>query len=221
MIVKICGMREQETLDTAAACGADMAGFIFARSSPRALRPAEAARLDTGVMRRVGVFTTDSQEEILSAAALARLDLIQLHGGQPDALVQTLARTFGAEHLIRVFWPQRYTDRKDLERDLLKAAPDVGYFLLDAGRGGGGHGSALDAAFLAGLESPRPWLLAGGLNCANVTESVARCRPDGVDFNSGLEDAPGRKNPALIRAALSALEKLGTDNPLPRIPRAI
>ena len=95
MIVKICGMREQETLDTAAACGADMAGFIFARSSPRALRPAEAARLDTGVMRRVGVFTTDSQEEILSAAALARLDLIQLHGGQPDALVQALARTFG------------------------------------------------------------------------------------------------------------------------------
>lgn len=208
LIVKICGMRDQDALD-AAAPGADMIGFIFAPGSPRGISPADAARLDTGRMARAGVFTGHDAQAMLDIAARARLDFLQLHGGQPEALAAELAARFGAEHLIRVFWPQRYADRPALERALREAAPHAGLFLLDAGTSGGGHGVRLDADFLAGLDAPRPWLLAGGLTPANVAEAVARCRPGGVDLNSGLESTPGHKSPQLIRAALAALGRTG------------
>ena len=63
----------------------------------------------------------------------------------------------------------------------------------------------MDCAALCGLHSPRPWLLAGGLNPENVAASVAACQPDGVDLNSGLESTPGHKDQARIKAALLAL----------------
>ena len=104
MIVKICGMRDQEALDAASSCGANMAGFIFAPGSPRFLAPDEAARLNSGPLLRVGVFTqccfgddaggdatADLAESILDIAARARLDFLQLHGCQPESLAEELA----------------------------------------------------------------------------------------------------------------------------------
>lgn len=209
MIVKICGMRDQNALDAASACGADMVGFIFAPGSPRFLSPDTAARLDTGRMARVGVFTGNDAETMLDIAAQAKLDFLQLHGSQSESLAAELSARFGAERLIRVFWPQRYTGTSEMERAMDEAAPHAGLFLLDAGTDGGGHGVRLDASALAGLDAPRPWLLAGGMTPANVAEAVARCRPDGADLNSGLESSPGRKEPALIRSALAALGGVG------------
>ena len=81
----------------------------------------------------------------------------------------------------------------------------AGMFLLDAGTSGGGSGQRVDGEGLRGLHAPRPWLLAGGLTPENVREAVEACAPHGVDFNSGLESEPGRKDPSRIRAALTAL----------------
>ena len=205
LLIKICGMCEQRPLDCAAERGVNLCGFIFAPESPRAIAPERAAALDSRDMIRVGVFTTDDMRLIEETAATARLDRIQLHGDQSVTCAERLSRTLGAERIIRVLWPRRYPDRAGLEADMERYAPTAGMFLLDAGTSGGGSGQRLSGGRLHGLRTPRPWLLAGGLTPENVGEAVGTCAPDGVDFNSGLESEPGRKDPSRIRAAVAAL----------------
>lgn len=205
LIIKICGMREQADLDCTAALGVNLCGFIFAPQSPRAVTPEQAAALDSGDMLRVGVFVTDDMRFIEETARAARLDRVQLHGDQSMTCANRLSRTLGAERLIRVLWPERYPDLAALEETMNRHAATAGMFLLDAGMSGGGSGKRIGPGRLRGLHAPRPWLLAGGLTPENVKETVAACAPDGVDFNSGLESEPGRKDPSRMRAALTAL----------------
>ena len=185
--------------------GVDLCGFIFAPQSPRAVTPEQAAALDSGDMLRVGVFVTDDMRFIEETARAARLDRIQLHGDQSMTCADRLSRTLGAERLIRVLWPERYPDLPALEETMNRHAASTGMFLLDAGMSGGGSGKRIGSERLRGLNAPRPWLLAGGLTPENVKETVAACVPGGVDFNSGLESEPGRKDPSRMRAALTAL----------------
>ena len=205
-MIKICGLREQADLDCAAANGADMCGFIFAPESPRAVTPAQAAGLDSHGMIRVGVFVADDMRFIEETARTARLDRIQLHGDQSVTCALCLSRTLGADSIIRVLWPERYPTRQALEDAMLRHAPAAGLFLLDAGQIGGGSGRRINGPPLNGLRAPRPWLLAGGLTPKAAADAVAACRPDGGDFNSGLESEPGRKDHVRIRAALTALK---------------
>ena len=156
-------------------------------------------------MLRVGVFVTDDMRFIEETARAARLDRVQLHGDQSMTFANRLSRTLGAERLIRVLWPERYPDLAALEETMNRHAATAGMFLLDAGMSGGGSGKRIGPGRLRGLHAPRPWLLAGGLTPENVKETVAACAPDGVDFNSGLESEPGRKDPSRMRAALTAL----------------
>ena len=97
------------------------------------------------------------------------------------------------ERAIRVLWPQRYGDAAALEAAAGQYADSCALYLLDAGRTGGGSGRTLVWEDLEDLRLPHPWLLAGGMSPANLRQALARCRPDGVDCNSGVEDAPGRK----------------------------
>lgn len=200
MLIKICGMTEQHVIDRAAALGADMCGFIFHPASPRNISPAQAAGLETHGMARVGVFVEQSPEEIATVMYGARLDFIQLHGGQSAEF----ASVFPAKKVIRVLWPKRYASLAALQADLDAFAPTCGMFLLDAGMGGG---TTLDWDAIAGLRFPRPWLLAGGLGPENVREALASCSPDGLDLNSRLESSPGRKSLERMDALFAALGK--------------
>lgn len=201
MLIKCCGMTRQEDVDEAARLGVDFCGFIFHARSPRALAPAQAARLHSGAMRRVGVFVDQEAGDILRIMREARLDLAQLHGRQSA----DCARAIGAERVIRVIWPDRYGTRRHLEEALDSYADSCAWYLLDAGLAGGGSGNPLAWEALRGLAAPHPWLLAGGLSADNVRRAVAQCAPDGVDYNSGIEDAPGRKNPYSMAAAVRAV----------------
>lgn len=200
MRIKVCGFTRQRDVDAAARLGADFCGFIFHPASPRYISPAGAARLESGGMARVGVFVGQGAEEILAIMAEARLDYAQLHGGQDRACAERV----GPSRVIRVLWPERYAGRAMLEADMVAQAASCAWFLLEAGKAGGGSGQTQDWTRLAGLASPRPWLLAGGLGPANVASAVADCAPDGLDFNSGVEEAPGKKSPKLLAAALGA-----------------
>lgn len=227
-LIKICGMRTQAALDAAGLCeegeggavgAADFCGFIFHPQSPRSVTPELAGKLDSHGMLRVGVVVALSAPEAAQAARLARLDFLQLHGGQSRDYAQEareLARrsTGRPVGIIRVLWPDACTGPEALTGAMALHAPDTDLFLLDAGLSGGGSGRTLDWSKLAGLKAPRPWLLAGGLTPANARQAFAVVADGtdpktggaaGVDLNSGLEDRPGHKDKQAIRAALRAL----------------
>ncbi|HIU17823.1 MAG TPA: phosphoribosylanthranilate isomerase [Candidatus Avidesulfovibrio excrementigallinarum] len=198
MRIKICGMSDQAAIDAAAGLGVDMCGFVFHASSPRAVALERVRVLDTRGMARVGVFVRQTAEETAAVMELARLDYVQLHGRQDTGF----AGCIPAARIIRVFNPAAYAGTNALQAAIDAWAGCCGLYLLDAGAG---SGQTLDWAALARLRFPRPWLLAGGLDAHNVAGALRLCRPDGCDFNSRLEDAPGHKDPARMRAAVQAV----------------
>lgn len=201
MLLKFCGMTRQEDLYTASRLGAHWCGFIFHESSPRHVSPQNAALLESVNLKRVGVFVRQGLDEIRAIMHEARLDYAQLHGEQSVACAQAL----GASRVIRVLWPTRYDSPAALQEAMLRFAPTCAFYLLDAGKQGGGKGITLNWEVLALVRPPHPWLLAGGLCAANVVTAIRACHPGGVDFNSGVEDAPGRKNSQAMEAAVAAI----------------
>jgi phosphoribosylanthranilate isomerase len=204
-LIKVCGLTTMEDVSLCQSLGVDMIGFIFHRKSPRNVAPAQARSLASSGPLRVGVFVEQTADEVLSIMAEARLDMAQLHGGQSvnDCL------TVGPERVIKVFWPQRHSTADELERALGDFAGACSFYLLDSGISGGGHGQALEFAGLLGLRCPRPWILAGGLGPGTI-EAALSCRPDGVDLNSGVERAPGVKDPGKLRSILGRIRS-GTE----------
>jgi len=198
-LIKVCGMTRAEDLKACREAGVDLTGFIFHPESPRHVTPEQAAGLPRAGLR-VGVFVSQSAEEVREIMNTADLDLAQLHGKQDEEF----CRAVGKERVIRVFWPAGYDSVKELNRDLTRFAPVCRMFLLDSGTGGGGHGTAIDWSGLQGLETERPWLLAGGLTPGTVAEALRTCSPDGLDLNSGLESSPGCKEVELLRTAVKA-----------------
>ncbi|MBQ7607524.1 MAG: phosphoribosylanthranilate isomerase [Desulfovibrionaceae bacterium] len=190
MIIKICGITQEQDAKAAEALGASFCGFIFHPKSPRAIRPEVAASLDTGAMKRVGVFVDQDEQEILRCMRKANLDYAQLHGDQSQAC----ARAIGRDRVIRVLWPERYGHKAELYRALQNYADSCAYYLFDVGTKGGGHGRTLDWDELCGLEAPHPWLIAGGLTPGNIVQALWESRPFGIDVNSGIEEAPGKKD---------------------------
>lgn len=220
--LKICGITRPQDARLVAATGAAYAGFVFAAKSPRFIAPERAAGLDTGPALRVGVFTGTPPDELRRVMALARLDFVQLHGGEDLETCRAVGRAVGPERVIKVLWPEALapdlSDLPDSEsrpesrlealaRECERFAPVCALFLLDAGQRGGGSGRSLDFALFRDFAPPRPWLLAGGLGPHNLAEAVAACSPHAFDCNSGLEEAPGRKDPGLVRAAATILAR--------------
>ena len=207
-LCKICGLRREEDLRLCHELGVGFTGFIFARQSPRFVEPEAVAALPVhypdspaGRPLRVGVFAGESLDEIRRVASTARLDLLQLHGGEDE----NFCRALRPERVIKVLWPQRL-GRQGLEDEMRRFAPVCAWFLLDAGQSGGGSGGNLDWRDLAELRPPRPWLLAGGLGPDSLPLALAACSPAGVDLNSALESAPGEKDHARMRAAVAIVK---------------
>ncbi len=207
-LCKICGLRREEDLRLCHELGVGFTGFIFVRQSPRFVEPEAVAALPVhypaspaGRPLRVGVFADQPLDEIRRVASMARLDLLQLHGGEDE----DFCRALRPERVIKTLWPQRLS-RHGLENEMRRFAPVCAWFLLDAGQSGGGSGNNLDWRDLASLRPPRPWLLAGGIGPDTLPAALAACSPDGVDLNSALESAPGEKDHARMRAAAAIVK---------------
>ncbi|MFW5489629.1 MAG: phosphoribosylanthranilate isomerase [Desulfovibrio sp.] len=193
LLVKICGLTRLEDVAVCTGIGADLLGFIFHPKSPRNTDPALPANVRTCGASKVGVFVSQTADEINDIMQRGKLNLAQLHGDQdPD-----FCRAIGANRVIKVFWPDRYETTAELEADLRRYQTSARYFLFDSGASGGGHGAAMDTTILKGLNSPLPWLLAGGLGPDNLDQALA-VKPNGLDINSGVESAPGVKDNAKI-----------------------
>lgn len=205
--VKICGLRTPATVAAAVDAGAAYLGFVFFPKSPRHVTPAEAAALALPVppgVAKVGL-VVDADDGLLDAiTAQVPLDMIQLHGSESPARVQAVRARFG----LPVMKAVGIAGPGDLE-DLAAQARVADQILVDAkvpkdASLPGGNGLSFDWRLLAGRRWPVPWMLAGGLTAANVGEAAGLTGARQVDVSSGVESAPGVKDPALIRAFLAA-----------------
>jgi phosphoribosylanthranilate isomerase len=205
-LVKVCGITRLEDAIAASDLGAAFLGFVFAPSSPRcisaekagaiaaALRGYEKQKNDGAAVgarcapaerratRLVGVFVDQPAAEIRSIVDRVKLDLVQLHGAEPEEMSDELG--VPVIKAIRVAG-----DAPDWSR---YAAAE--WLLLDTHRAGqhGGTGEAFDWSLVR--RGGRRFFLAGGLRPSNVVEAIAAVAPDAVDVSSGVESSPGIKD---------------------------
>jgi phosphoribosylanthranilate isomerase len=209
-LAKICGLATLEAVGAALAGGAAYLGFVFFAASPRDIAPAAAARL-AGPARgkaRIVAVTVDPDNALIDRVmAGLKPDLIQLHGRETPTRAREIADRAG----VGVIKALAVSRAADLEMALGYA--DVAEHLMFDAKASprasrpGGLGASFDATLLAGLNLPRPWFLAGGLDPWNVADAIGRSGAPMVDVSSGVERGLGLKDPALIEAFLEAVRR--------------
>jgi phosphoribosylanthranilate isomerase len=154
---------------------------------------------------RVGVFVDATREEIARAVDAAALDVVQLHGDEPPEALAGLPRR--AIKAIRVGPGFKAADALAYEGRAAGLLLDT---RLPEGGPPGGTGRTFDWSAVREVRERAAWLvLAGGLDAENVGAAIAAVHPDAVDVSSGVEAAPGRKDPAKVRAFIEAVRKAG------------
>jgi phosphoribosylanthranilate isomerase len=198
--VKICGITRDEDAQLAAQLGATAIGLVLWPGSPRYLG-AERARAIVGNLpshvTAVGVFVNQPLDEVRRAAETAALGAVQLHGEEPleyaQALLQPVVKavpvTTGFDPAALGAWPPEITVLLDAHDPVRR----------------GGTGTTIDWTLAARAAAHRPVLLSGGLTPENVAEAIGQVRPYGIDLSSGVERAPGIKDPGRLRALFDAL----------------
>ncbi len=206
--IKICGLTREEDVDLALDLGADYFGFIVYPKSPRGLsfeRAAElAARVPEG--RRVLVDVETGTEE-LESRLRAGFDFFQIHASL-DVGLGSLAAWSGLALRERLWIAPRLAPGEPFPAAVLEFADTV---LLDTYHKMqvGGTGEIGDWAGFSGLKERFPgvnWVLAGGLNPQNVLEAIATTGTERIDVNSGVESAPGKKDPEKLRELFRVLK---------------
>jgi phosphoribosylanthranilate isomerase len=217
LIVKICGLSTRETLDVALESGADMVGFVFFSPSPRHLGLETARDLGRQAKGRASkvALTVDADDATLANIVEAlQPDILQLHGGETVARLRDIRQRFGL--------PVMKAIAVETPADL---APLPGYaavadsILFDArapreATRPGGLGAVFDWHVLENLDLKLPFLVSGGLNAENVAQAIRLTRAGGVDVSSGVERAPGVKDPEMIRAFIRAARAAENDTAL-------
>lgn len=205
--VKICGLRTRADIEVAAAAGARYGGFVFFAKSPRCLDIAAAREL--ALHAPVGLakvaLTVDAEDAFLDRLmAEVPLDMLQLHGRESPERVAEIRDRYG----LPVMKAVGIADAEDVPTiDLYEGVADQ--ILVDArpprtSELPGGNGLSFDWRLIAGRDWQRPWMLAGGLTPQNVATAIAMTGARQVDVSSGVESAPGVKDPERIRAFLAA-----------------
>jgi phosphoribosylanthranilate isomerase len=207
LLVKICGLSTRETLEVALDAGADMVGFVFFPPSPRHLSLEAGRELGRQVRRRAltVALTVDADDATLDNIMDALSpDLFQLHGRESVARLRDIKQRFGRP-VMKAVPVETAADLAVLpgyaavaDRILFDArAPK------DATRPGG-LGAPFDWHLLEKLDLDLPYMVSGGLSAANVAEALRITGAGGVDVSSGVESAPGVKDPELIEAFIRA-----------------
>jgi len=204
---KICGVTTPDALDAALAGGARYVGFVLHAKSPRLLKLDAAKPLFERARSRtdtVAVIANAPMDRFRELAAVLQPDWIQAHGDEEPAQLAAL-RPLARKGVIKALGVATAADFAQIARFTEVA----NMFLFDAkppagADRAGGHGAAFDWTILAGRRFPRPWFLSGGLHAENVREAIQTSGAGLVDVSSGVESAPGLKDPARIAAFLSA-----------------
>jgi len=201
--VKICGITNAHDASAAVEAGVDALGFVFYRKSRRWLEPAQAAAIAAALppfVARVALFLSPDEALVREVLERLRPDCLQFHGSEaPEYCAQ-----FGRPYIKAVpmasdvdlgSWCERFASAQGL--------------LLDSHREGeaGGSGQAFDWRDHGAGRRGKPLILAGGLDPDNVEQAITRMRPYAVDVSSGVEQAPGRKDPTLMAAFMRGVNR--------------
>jgi phosphoribosylanthranilate isomerase len=228
LFVKICGMTRLQDAELAAGLGASALGFVFWPGSPRYISPDSAQLIAAAIpahVVKVGVFVDQPIDEVARIMNHVGLDSAQLHGHEspeycrelqhrvsqhvvPQYVVSGFSRTFSRTSSPTsgptVIKSIGMTDNGSVTVD--EYDPDI-VLLVDAHDPAryGGTGKVVNWDAAREIAATRSTILAGGLNAANIKLAVRTVQPYGVDVSSGVESAPGLKDPNRLRTFFEAL----------------
>lgn len=191
--VKICGITSEEDALMAVEAGADALGFVFFEKSPRFIGAEAAYKIIAKLppfVQVVGLFVNADIEVVNSTADCCGLDLVQLHGEESPEFCRLVRRR--VMKAFRVQGPESLTPLSEYH---------VAAYLLDAysHKAYGGTGETFDWGCAIAAKHQGRIVLAGGLTPDNIADAVATVQPYGVDVSSGVESAPGKKDPEKVR----------------------
>jgi len=202
MIVKVCGLTNQDNLDRIIDAGAHWAGFNYYPKSKRFLPYKRLLLSKADTVKRVGVFVNDSIENIKNIAELHRLDIIQLHGGESSEYCRTIGKEYT---IIKVFSiDTNFKFEKCTQFDFCD------FFLFDTkSKSFGGSGKKFEWSKIQEYTMDIPFLLAGGIQVSDLEmiKSLNHDKLIGIDINSGFEIKAGIKNPVLIDSFIKNLKR--------------
>ncbi|EHH68263.1 phosphoribosylanthranilate isomerase [Gluconobacter morbifer] len=215
--IKICGIRDRETMVLCADLKVDWVGFVFHPASPRFLTIDQASELDRSVPaasekgpERAGLFVGASDDTIARTLAAVQLNVLQIYDTAERAA--EIREKFG-----RPVWLAKGIKTAE---DLPQYAVTDGY-VIESPRTAtdtrpGGLGRTFEWSLTAGWKAPCFWMLAGGLTPANVKNALRIAHPPAVDVSSGVEKERGHKSPLLIKNFVENIRQ-GVDlkSPLP------
>ncbi len=196
MIIKICGIKEINTIECCEKNNVDLFGLIFYKKSPRYVDLNNSYKLievslDKNI-KPVGVFYNENIENVKSHIKNLNLEIIQLHGDESNNYIDELKY----KNKIQVIKTVSIKEKKDLLKINNFISND--YFLFDYkpldNELPGGNAKKFDWKILSGLNINKPWFLSGGISIMNVGKIKNFLNPDGIDLSSGVEDSPGIKS---------------------------
>jgi len=210
--IKICGITNADDAMAAIEAGADALGFMFYEQSPRNVSIASVAKIARELppfVSLVGVFVDPTEEVIAQAQGECGLDALQFHGQESTAFCERFAH----HRIIKSFRIQNAESLRGLP------AYRTAAWLLDSHVPGqlGGTGTRFNWDLASEARKlGRPIILAGGLTARNVAEAIRKVQPYAVDVSTGVESAPGRKDPDKLREFITAARKF--DSPEGELP---
>lgn len=199
--IKFCGMRRAEDAALAVSLGVDAIGFVCVRASKRYIEPSRAGMIRAQLppfVTSVALLSNPTEEEVEAVLELLQPDYLQFHGSEEPEFCDSFRHRY-----IKAISMQ-------LPEHAAEAAaryPGAAALLLDShgSDGIGGTGAVFDWSRVP--DELEHWMLAGGLNPENVAAAVTMARPYAVDVSSGIETAPGVKDPAKMRAFVAAVRR--------------
>ena len=210
--VKICGIASPTDYDVCEEAGAAFVGMVFYARSPRHLSFEQAALISQHAQKRphpgpkrVALTVNMNEAEMTCMIGIADPDILQLHGDETPMQAEKLR----ARHGLPIIKAIRVASADDLI--VCGEWDGVADWLLfdakgDPGGLPGGTGHIFDWTLLANHAGKTKWMLAGGLSAENVGRAIATTNAKAVDVSSGVESAPGKKDPRLIHAFVSAAQ---------------
>ncbi len=195
MLIKICGINNQDTLLCCEKNKVNYFGMIFYPKSPRNISFENASILQKISknlrINGVGVFVDKNINELREIIKHLKLEFVQLHGSEDEEYIKSLKK-FG----VKIIKSISIRNRNDLKK--INMYKSVDFFLFDYKPSNkelpGGNSKSFDWNIIKGLKTSKPWFLSGGVNINNIEKILNDINPYGVDLSSGVEKGLGIKD---------------------------